>query len=168
MSFSIEEGSLKFIFQNQVTAVKYDNWIHYRNQFKDRCYKNNKAVDFIACDRDTAWLCEIKDFRIADRNPEKIPLYDEIAIKIRDTLAGLISAKLLANDRKEKEFAKKVLRCRKINIILHIEQPETPYYNLSDLKDKLCQLLKAIDPHVKVMSKKKVYNVPWSVEYTHT
>ncbi|OOF83714.1 cysteinyl-tRNA synthetase [Rodentibacter ratti] len=167
MSSAITEGALEFIFSENISSTKYDDWCHYRNQFKDRCYKDNKAVDFIAYDENTAWLCEIKDFRLGDRNPEKIPLCDEIAMKIRDTLAGLVSANLQANVFEEKKFARKVLKCENINIVLHVEQPQgsSYYYDLADLKDKLCNLLKAVDPHVKVMSKKSAHpDIPWKVQ----
>jgi identified by metaGeneAnnotator len=165
MPLSIKEGELEFIFSEDVFPTKYDGWVHYRKQFKDKCYKDNKAVDFIVYNSDKAWFCEIKDFRQNDRNKEKIPLCDEIALKVRDTLAGLVSAKLRANNTEEKNFAKEVLTRSTINIILHIEQPNnSPYYNLSDLKDKLRQLLKAIDPHVKVMNRTHSFpNIPWSV-----
>lgn len=163
MPLTITEGALTFTFSEEAHVIKYDDSIHYRNQFHNRCYKDNKAVDFIAYENSIAWLCEIKDFRQGRRNPEKIPLYNEIAIKVRDSLAGLVSAKLQASDDDEKNFAKEVLKCKKINIIFHIEQSSL-IYNLSDLQDKLRQLLKAIDPHVKVMNKThSCSNIPWSV-----
>lgn len=165
MPLTITEGDLTFTFSEEAHVIKYDASIHYRNQFKDRCYKDNKAVDFIAYKNDIAWLCEIKDFRQGKRDHKKIPLCDEIAIKVRDTLAGLVSTKLQANDD-EKNFAKKVLKCKKINIIFHIEQSPSHPYNLSDLQDKLRQLLKAIDPHVMVVNKANLRpeKVCWNVK----
>lgn len=163
----ITEGELRFLFESEVKAIKYDDCSHYRNQFIDKCGSNNKAVDVIAyCkSRETVWLCEIKDFRKGDRSPDKPPLEQEIAQKVRDSLAGLVSAKFLANDKKERSFACNALACRRIRVVVHIEQPKglKQIYDLSDLKDKFRRLLKAIDPHPLVVNQDLLdkQNLPW-------
>lgn len=168
MNIVIDEGSLRFLFETNVKASKYDAWKHYRNQFQNKCYTDNKAVDIIAHNNQKAWLCEIKDFRTGIRSPDKPPLEQEIAQKVRDSLAGLVSAKFCANDSTERNFAHDVLQCHQIHIILHIEQPSNKQiYDLSDLRDKLKRLLKAIDPHVLVMNQNTLSHyknkVSWQV-----
>ena len=84
----IIEGALKFEFPATYQAAKYDDWAHYRNQFQNKCSQYNKAVDILAFEenQNCCWLCEVKDFRINGRNPDKLPLEQEIAQKVRDTL----------------------------------------------------------------------------------
>jgi cysteine--tRNA ligase len=165
----IQEDSLTFTFSENVDASKYDQWSHYRNQFKDKCSKDNKAVDFIAFEEkeSTLWLCEIKDFRMGTRSRDKLPLEKEIAQKVRDTLAGIVSAKFRANDPDEKKFAENSLKCKNIRVILHIEQSSEmrQIYDLKDLRDKLRKLLRAVDPHVdvKTTTQSNQNNVPWTI-----
>lgn len=165
---TITEGLLTFEFPNNCEASKYDDWSHYRNQFINKCSINNKAIDFLALEGvpQTLWLCEIKDFRSTTRNPEKPPLEHEIAQKVRDTLAGIVSAKFQANNHDEKNFAAKALGCQSIRVVLHIEQPERTkqIYSLPDLRDKLKKLLKAIDPHVIITTISKQDDVPWTIK----
>ena len=163
----IIEGALKFEFPATYQAAKYDDWAHYRNQFQNKCSQYNKAVDILAFEenQNCCWLCEVKDFRIIGRNPDKLPLEQEIAQKVRDTLAGIVSAKFCANNINEKDFAAALLTCRNIRVVIHIEQPQgqNQIYDLSDLKDKLNKLLKAIDPHVLVTTLKNHAKVSWTV-----
>lgn len=172
---TITEGNLTFTFPASVQAEKYDAWSFYRNQFQARCSKDNKAVDIVAiAGNQTAWLIEIKDFRIGGRDRQKekrLPLADEIAQKVRDSLAGLVAAKFNASDPTEKNFATQFVNCSEIKIILHIEQPNHTckiIFNLSDLQDKLKILLKAIDSRIKTLNiaemTKYPNQYPWEVK----
>jgi hypothetical protein len=163
------EGALTFTFPNNSIASKYDDWSHYRNQFQPTC-GGSKAVDFVYADGKVAWLIEVKDFR-QHRRTKTIDLPDEIAMKVRDTVAGLVSAGLHANDHDEKNCAKQLLRSGKIRIVCHIEQP-LKHSRLfpqaikpSDLALKLRTLIKAIDPHPAVVdSHTLLANMTWTVQ----
>lgn len=162
----IDEDGLRFTFDLGIQATQYDDWSHYKNQFKDKCYRDNKAVDIIAHNNKTVWLCEVKDFRQGNRNPSKPPLVDEVAQKVRDSLAGLVSAQFQANKQHERQFAKDVLNCQNMRVVLHIEQASgtRQIYDLADLKDKLKKLLKAIAPHVLILDKEQVSSqIVWKV-----
>ncbi|QMT32083.1 cysteinyl-tRNA synthetase [Alysiella filiformis] len=165
---SIDEDALRFTFHSGIQAVKYDDWVHYRNQFQNKCCTDNKAVDIIAHNGQITWLCEVKDFRQGRRDPNKPPLEMEIAQKVRDSLAGLVSAQFHANEQTEQQFAKDVLHCQSICVVLHIEQStgQKQQYHLPDLQDKLRKLLKAIDPHVLVLNKDMPHSkIVWQVAY---
>ena len=84
----IIEGQLKFTFAENCHASKYDEWSFYRNQFQNIC-GGSKAVDILCLSQHTIWLIEIKDFRVHRRTKSE-DIGDEIAIKVRDTLAGLV------------------------------------------------------------------------------
>jgi hypothetical protein len=164
----LSEGSLQFTFGASCHAEKYDDWSFFRNQFQNTC-GGAKAVDIACISADTLWLIEIKDYRQHKRTkPQDIG--DEIAIKVRDTLAGLVAAKMNANDVNEKRFAKNALQSKMIKVVLHLEQPEKqsrlfpqaidPAAALQSLKRQL----KAIDAHPRVVDKNSLPNcMDWTV-----
>lgn len=171
MTIDLVEGDLTFSFPVQTSASKYDGWSHYRNQFQSFC-GGSKAVDFVCRDGDVTWLIEVKDFR-QHRRVKTVDLPDEIALKVRDTIAGLVSAKFYANELSEKTCADRLLRSKKIRVVCHIEQP-AKHSKLfpraiepMDLKLKLKTLIKAIDAHLAVVDSRSIHaDMPWSVEIT--
>lgn len=158
MPIEILEENLKFIFPDNTQACKYDAWSFYRNQFNNTC-GGSKAVDILHIDElKTVWFIEIKDYR-ANRRTKPSDLADEMAFKVRDTLASVVAASFNANEPNEKQFAKTVLKAKKLRVILHLEQPQKPsklfpkVVDPAHIKDRLKQLLKAIDAHPQVIDK---------------
>ena len=93
---------------------------------------------------------------------------DEIAVKVRDSLAALVAAQANANDAGEKDTAAAALRCRRIRVVLHLEQPAKhsklfPRINPANIQQRLKQVVKAIDPHPLVLEMGRMNGVPWSV-----
>ncbi|HNX78023.1 MAG TPA: hypothetical protein PLM07_19735 [Candidatus Rifleibacterium sp.] len=163
----IQEGRLLFEFPDGWDVSKYDQWSFYKNRFKD-CCNGNKGVDFLACSSDNClWLIEVKDYR-SDRRTKEIYLWDEVALKTRDTLAGLVAAKM-ATDHSEHSLAQKSLMTEKIRVVLHLEQPATHsklfprVFDLSKVRQKLRQILKPIDAHPIVTDLQNPNMVCWSV-----
>jgi hypothetical protein len=150
------EGNLSFIFEDVDFAEKYDDWKHYRNQYSPAC-GGSKAVDFIVSKHDEIWLIEVKDFRHHKRT-KAIDLADEIALKVRDTMAGIVSAKFLANDHGESETSRSALYCTKLRVAFHLEQPRQPSrlnprsVDPANIKMKLRQILRFADPHLIVFN----------------
>lgn len=162
------EDALTFTFPEASMASKYDDWSHYRNQFQAAC-GGTKAVDLVYVDQGVAWLIEIKDYRV-HRRTKAIDLADEIAIKVRDTLAGLMSAQCQANDPDEKRCAKAIVRASRIRIVCHLEQPakhsrlRPRVIEPDKLVLKLRTLLKAIDPHPTVVDRHSLQpSMNWNV-----
>ena len=90
------EGHLACTFPDDWDVTKYDDWMFYRNRFIGVC-GGSKAVDYLAYDLSnrTLWLIELKDYRQFRRTKDDtISLWDEMAIKVRDTLAGIVAAKV--------------------------------------------------------------------------
>lgn len=164
----LSEGNLTFTF-NTSHAEQYDNWSFYRNQFQSIC-GSAKAVDMICIVNDTTWLIEIKDYR-QHRRTKLIDLGDEIAHKVRDTLAGLVAAKFNANDLEEKAFAKNALGSQMIKVVLHLEQSQkhSRLFPRSidpvSVKQKLKKQLKAIDAHPSIVNQ---YNLTANMDWTVT
>ena len=167
----IIEGDLRFIFADTITASKYDDWSFYNKQFLKHFNPIGgvKAVDIIAIDQRVVWLIEIKDYRLECKTNAR-DLASVVAIKVRDTLAGLAAAKNNANDNEEKAIAQQALSKPKIRVVLHMEQP-LKHSRLrpiaiapADIKLKLRQLLKSIDAHPLVVSKETLHpTMPWEV-----
>lgn len=164
----ITEGRLSFTFSAGCSASKYDDWSFYRKQFQKVC-GSEKAVDIICIENGEIWLIEVKDYR--QPNTQKvINLPNSLAKKVRDTLAGLVAAQCNANDRTEKQFARSALRTSRINLVFHIEQPQKTSrlfpkaVDPADILQKLKGLLKAIDPHPKVVDQHTLRpQMPWAV-----
>lgn len=147
----LSEGRLQFVFGSSCHAEKYDEWSFYRNQFQSTC-SGVKAVDMICVSNNTSWLIEIKDYRQHKRTKPQ-DLGDEVAIKMGNTLTGLVAAKMNANDSSEQGFAKKVIQSKAIKVVLHLEQPEKHsklFPRAVDpvaVKQSLKRQLRAIDAH---------------------
>lgn len=163
------EGALTFTFPPGSMASKYDEWTHYQSQFMATC-GGCKAVDLVYADGQVAWLIEVKDYR-QNRRKKAIELSDEIAAKVRDTLAGLVSAKVYANNQDEKRCAKEILRARQLRVVCHLEQPIKPsrlfprVIEPANLVMKLRTLIKAIDAHPRVVDRNSIQaSMNWVVQ----
>jgi hypothetical protein len=167
----LTEGALAFTFVPGAIADHYDRWSFYRNQFQNGCAQDNKAVDLVCRFRQETWLIEVKDYRTHART-KVIDLADEIAAKVRDTLAGLVAARCNANDAKERDLARQLLSAKRIRVVLHLEQPvinsrlhPRGIIEPDKLKQKLRSKLKALDPHPMIASTRNpALGVPWSVQ----
>ena len=166
---TITEGRLTFTFPDQSTVDKYDDWSFYRNQFNS-AFGGTKAVDLIYIAGSTTWLIEVKDYRV-DRRTKAIDLCEEVAIKVRDTLAGLVAAQSNASQATEKDFAKKAIRARSIRVVLHLEQPRNPSKLFpsviapANAMLKLKQQLRGVDAHPKVVDQYSLQpDMNWTVQ----
>lgn len=155
---------LTFTFPQAWQASKYDDWSFYRNQFAKQG-NGIKAVDVLALGPvNAAYLIEVKDYRHPDTEKPS-QLSDAIANKVLYTLAAMLPAKLNANDPTEQQLATVFLNCASLRVIAHIEQPRRhqPVVDLADIKQKLRQLLRAVDAHPKVVSMSNMGGMAWSV-----
>lgn len=165
----IHEDRLTFTFPMGAMSSKYDTWSHYRNQFNS-AFGGTKAVDVVYADTDTAWLIEIKDYRINQRT-KAIDLADEVAQKVRDTLAGLVSARLYANDPDEKHMADELLSKSGLRVVLHLEAPKSrsrmrpSAIEPDKVLHKLKMLIRAVDPHPAVVDQHSIKpSMNWAVQ----
>lgn len=165
------EAPMALHFHFPSPASKYDDWSHYRNQFNSTC-QGAKAVDFVFLEggqASTCWLIEVKDYRVHART-KPIDLADEIAIKVRDTLAGLLSAKWNANDADERQYAARLVGADRVRVVCHLEQPAKTSrlrpraIEPDKVTQKLRGLIKAIDPHPLVVDHRDgAGRVGWTV-----
>ena len=164
----IEEGDLTFSFPDHCEAGKYDEWSFYRNQFQSVA-GGSKAVDILCLSDDAAWLIEIKDYRQHPRQ-KLIEIDDEVASKVRDTLAGLAAATANANNPDEQGLARRALQRRRWRVALHLEQPDArsrlwPRFSVANVLLKMRTKVKAVDAHPVVLDRETRHpNVPWTVQ----
>lgn len=159
---------LSFHFPDSWAVTRYDDWPFYRNRFKDAC-GGNKAIDLLALNPDdkTLWLIEVKDYRYHPREKD-VKIWDEIALKSRDTLAGLVAARF-NGEEPERSQAQRSLQARGLRVVFHLEQPERHSklfprpFNLANVQQKLRQIMKPIDPHPLVTERNQMGQVPWRV-----
>lgn len=153
---TLTEGRLTFTFDTGCDVGKYDDWSFYRQNFQSAA-GGSKAVDFVCVSKSVAWLIEVKDYRFHPR-AKLIDLSDEIAAKVRDTLAGLATAATNADDPNEKEIAQLALSSRRRwRVALHLEQPAQNsrlWQKVPDptkLLPKLKKKLKFVDPDPEIV-----------------
>lgn len=165
---TLEVDNLTFDFPSHWLASKYDDWTYYQKHFR-QIVSHTKAVDVLAIDpQNTAWLIEVKDYR-RHRRSKKTPLPNEIAQKVKDSLAGMASASFNANVSNEKADAQALFRCYEIRVVLHLEQPNKNtrlfprVYDPANIQKQLKQLVKSVDPHPKVVERQNMQNMPWTV-----
>ena len=167
----IEEGDLKFSFPGHCEAGKYEEWSFYRNQFQSVA-GGSKAIDILCLSDDAVWLIEIKDYRQHPRQKE-IDIGDEVASKVRDTLAGLAAASANANCRDERALARRALQRRRWRVALHLEQRDAgsrlwpPKSRVVNVLAKMRPKVKAVDAHPVILDRAEVTrrcDIPWSVQ----
>lgn len=162
---TLTEGNLAFAFPGDWEASQYDEWAFYRNQFQR--VVASKAVDFVCVAGQSTWLIEVKDYRSHSRTKASM-LHDEVAAKVRDTLAGLAAAAANASDAAERQVARRALAKRRWRVVLHLRQsivatrfkpnPIDP----TVVQAKLRRAVRSIDPHPLVVEGDA--GVPWRVQ----
>lgn len=161
----VREGLIELRFAEGWVASKYDEWPFYRDHVA-RGIEGTKAVDVVALALDsTLWLVEIKDYRAHGRT-KPMDLADEVAIKVRDTLAGIFIAAKSPSEHTYRGSARRGLAASRIRVVLHLEQPARPsrltphVVNPVNLQQKLKQLLRAVDAHPLVVDL-TTPSLPW-------
>lgn len=166
---TVTEGKLTFEFPAGWDVAKPDGWSFYRNQFLKVC-NGTKAVDVLALEpgEACAWYIEVKDYRRHVR-AKTVDVADEIACKVRDSLALVAAAQARANDDEERAHAARALRARNIRVVLHLEQPPTHStlfprkIDLANTQQKLRQRVRGIDPHALARERGSMAGCGWTV-----
>ena len=167
---TITEGNLTFRFPAGCQASKYDDWSFYRNQFQSVA-GGSKAIDILCVEGDDSWLIEVKDYRASSRT-KATDMADELAMKVRDTLAGLAVAAKKASKTHERQHARQSLKNRRWRIVLHLEQSTSPRrlwrvpIDIGTLLLKLkSRKLKVVDAHPIICDRNSLPNrIPWTVQ----
>jgi hypothetical protein len=124
MAKTIHEGYLAFAFDNRWRVEKYDEHFDFRRKIGE--LQSSKAVDFVAFDGAECLFIEVKDFRthrIENRLRLSGPLAEEVALKVRDSIAGVIGAhRCSCTPETWAPFAKSIAnRGKQLKVILWLE-----------------------------------------------
>lgn len=101
---AFRERDLEVTFDESWECEKWDDCQSYRAGIGK--LQGTDAVDFVGIRGGTLYFIEVKglrDYRIEARNRHQT-LPDEIALKVRDTIAGVVGASIM---RKDDEFSRK-------------------------------------------------------------
>jgi hypothetical protein len=180
MSQTFTEGHLTFEFPDAWQICRPGETSYYVRHFQHFCTFPGsdggcKEMDFLAYDPISLvlWLVEVKDYR-AQQRTKPIDLADEIALKVRDSLALLRvapvrDAAMLANGRLQaRDFARASIPAASLRVVLHCEIPAHPsrlfpgIRDSANLQQKLSTKLRQVDPHA-VFVDRNSNKVPWVV-----
>ncbi len=152
----IREGNLEFSFGNSWDVCKYDGNGSYYKTLMEKNVKPTKAVDFLCfCSAHRLFMLEVKDFSLGVPNREKfenIPM--SVAIKARDTIAGIIGGSHCASND-EQTFFKNSYR-RMVNspyVIFFFEDLATPARPPERTANKRDVLQKKLREHLRWLTR---------------
>ena len=163
---TISVDGLLFDFDDDWKITKYDDWKFYKNF----CSVGNgmKAVDLLAISPEShLYLIEVKDYRF-HRRQKSAEINDEMCLKVVDTLAGLLPAKLNSDIPAEQIFATAALACNKIRVVLHLEQAtegsrlSPRRFRSEDIADKMRKQLRTIDRRAVASDRRNMSRMNWT------
>ncbi len=164
------ENNLVFDFDSSL-SIKYDEAKYYKEKFQTISDEDISAVDFITIKDNIGYIIEVKDYR--NPNTEFIHYKKLIPIlikKILSTLSSIIPMKINAENRVERDLAKKFSKIDKLIIICHIELPpkisrqEMAFFRRDKLELELKRKLSPIYNNLYVVSTLSNVTLPWKVE----
>ena len=191
---SLTEGRLRFDFPDDWRVEKFDELGFYRGRFlklssgATACEKCDarlrcgackadrpdgaKGVDFLAVDASggVGWLIEVKDYCNTLRT-DLLFLADEVAAKVRNTLACVVAMKR-ADDPRERDLAAATLRCDDYRVVLHLEEPpgtaarrrvHPANSRLANVQNKLQTRLAPVDRRAEAVGLSRPGGKAWSV-----
>ena len=128
-NLKFDESRLKLVFNEQSwnSVIQFDEHIDYENIKKG--VSGTKGIDFLGIFQNKIYFFEIKNFKdYRIKNKDKLhnigdKLMTEIAQKVRDSLACIISGKLNSTNDKElwSNFLSKIIDNKVIKVILWLE-----------------------------------------------
>ena len=164
---SITERNLRFDFPAKWIAVKYDELSFYTRQFQH--VSGAGAVDILAIEpAGCCWLIEAKDYRQGHQT-SAVRLAAVVAQKVRDTLAGLATARVRATGG-DQRVAQACMTCSDLRVVLHMENPTlasalfTRAINPANVQLALKPLVRAIDSRFQVVDTQNSVHLPWTVQ----
>lgn len=170
MSGSFNEGRLSFSFPAGWEICRLSSTAYYERHFQ-RFTGGSKEMDFLALNtaERTLWLIEVKDYSSYPRT-KLIDLAEEVAIKVRDSLALLLPA--IARDSADRvagQFAERALGTTSLRVVLHCEFPANKSKLFpstswaANIKDKLRNAVRCVDPHPILTDRARSGGLAWSV-----
>lgn len=153
---SLTEGLLRFDFPLGWHVEKYDETTHYIRHVQNLA--DSKAVDIVALSpapNASIWLIEVKDYRSHPRAKD-LEFFEEIAHKVRDTLAGLLLARQRPQAGTLHTLSLALTHDVQVRVAVHLEQTHKPSRLRPAVTDrtnhriKLRQLLRAVDTKAEI------------------
>lgn len=170
MTTTFHESNIDFEFDSGCDAIQYDDTAWYRKHFQG--LEDSAAVDFVVVCGDTTWLLEVKDFTQNNPDRAKGQLWDIVARKVRDTLAGILAGAVRANVALEQSTLDRARKQPKLRVVFHYETPKHPgrlFRNIelrANPQQKLQRVLRSVDGKALVLDTSSTPDsVPWSATW---
>lgn len=167
---SLTVGLLQFDFPLGWRAEKYDETTHYIRHVQNLA--DSKAVDIVALSpapNVSIWLIEVKDYRAHPRAKD-LEFFEEIARKVRDTLAGLLLARQRPQAGTLHTLSRALNHDINVRVAVHLEQTRKPSKLRPAVTDrdnhrrKLRQVLRAVDTKAEICERSAMpFAVGWDV-----
>ncbi len=165
---AVPVDGLTFHFPSGWEAAKYDDWQFFTKTFQ-RISPGTKAIDLVAVSpppEPCFWVVEVKNYNGPRSKPGS--LVQDVAQKVRDGLAGLAAARVMASVLREHRLAGLALWSPKLRVVLHLEQPPASglfrrAFDPAKVELGLQQLLLGVDPRARVVESADMRGVPWTV-----
>lgn len=125
MSQQYVEKNLLFDFDDDWTLLRWDRHPFHQDTMS-RAHLG-KGVDFVGARDGVLFFIEVKDFSVHSRNTEKMPLPDEVELKIRSTVAALVGAHR-TGEHPDVTAMFELLRTRsRLRLVLWLEEPRADH-----------------------------------------
>ena len=128
MSQSFIEEDFEVDFDGTWTVTQWDKRAEYRKGLET--LDSSKAVDFAGVRARTLALIEMKDFRgtrIENKPRTEAELYTEVALKVRDSIAGFVGAVRMAEHAEDLvAIGKACVTAKRVEIILWLAISNRP------------------------------------------
>jgi hypothetical protein len=156
VTFAFDEARLRFAFDDEWRVMKWDRHPAYAGGIQK--LPGTKAVDFVGIRHSVPWFIEVTDFRehrIETKHQFMTgQLVDEVACKVRDTLAGLVwsCGRLPHDERLLAQLAGALVnRNEKVPVVVWLEGDRVPDpAQRSTLKREIERRLAWLNPKVLV------------------
>ncbi len=156
---TIREASLEFNFGTLWEVCKYDENGSYYKTLIEKKVKPTKAVDFLCLHRNFPLLMlEAKDFSLGVPEMEKFDkIPNSVAIKVRDTIAGIVGGANQASDQEQSFFMDSYRKManppRVIYFFEDLASPSRPPERTANKRDVL---LKELKQHLRWLTREIV------------
>ncbi|NRD59216.1 hypothetical protein [Corallococcus exiguus] len=163
----LDVDGIEFDFEPFWRAIKWDDEEAYRRGIGK--LPTCKAVDLIGFGRGLVALIEVKDFRHPDAEWSRVTngsLAEEVAFKVRDTLAGVVGAARQHSPEVWRDWAQAMHASPALRVILWFERPESFYSDprrkdeLQHFRDVLKKKLAWLTSDVFICSKSEAVRLP--------
>lgn len=164
---ALDVENLQFRFEAGWSVIKWDDDDAFQKGIQR--LTGSKAVDLLAVNQRMVALVEVKDFRHPEADWGRVKtgaLAEEVSIKVRDSLAGIVGAARRIGAEPWGSWATRLHTCESLRVVLWLERPSSHYEDprrkdeLAHFRDRLKQRLSWLTSDVFICSQHERVRLP--------